>query len=258
VFPYLWIYTNGTIQNGIELKSSSGTSFTASGEGFSVATNSHGDVYIVGYGSLGSSRPYLWIYTNGTIQNGIELKSSSGTSFTTNGEGWSVAANSHGDVYIVGFGSSGVQHPYLWIYTNGFIENGIELKSSSGTSFTASSQALDVAIISNGDVYIVGYGNSGVQTPYLWIYTNGFIQNGMELKSSSGTSFTSSSQALSVSVYNTLLPIDNLLSSVNRFSNTSFIKGIKQNTKNSSNTLSTKYIYDLAPIFSPFLNRSSS
>ena len=148
------------------------------------------------------------------------------------------------DIYVLHLNTLFGAEPYLWqTNVSGSIENNLELKSSTGISFSGSSQANGAVIGSNGDVYIVGYGNLGTQLPYLWIYTNGSIQNGIELKSSRGTSFTSSSQALSVSVYNRLSPIDNLLSSVNRFSNTSFVKGIKQNTKNSSNMLSTKYIY---------------
>ncbi len=185
--PYLWeTNTSGIVLANMQLKNSSGASFSMNITTTSVALSSSSKAYIVGSGDI---KPYLWISDAlGSIEASVELKNSSGASFI-GGSTSNVALSSSSKAYIVG---SGDDAPYLWVSDAlGSIETSVELKNSSGTSFSMNGSTSNVALSSSSKAYIVGMGD---YKPYLWIASSsGSIETSVELKSSSGASFSSGS-----------------------------------------------------------------
>lgn len=225
--PYLWTDSNShTLTTGIKLTDGNNTAFTT-GSANNAAISSSGSVYIAG---RGDSKPYFWTNSNDfTLTNRIELKDSNESSFTTAGDAPSVAVFKD-TIYIVGYGSSGAAHPYLWTNnSSNTLTKGIELKNSSGTTFINGGNALSVAVSSSNQVYIVGNGASISNTePYLWTNSPGnTLLNGIELKNSSGSSFANGS-TYKVILYTEGSPADVLISSVIQNGNLVPLKGIRK------------------------------
>ncbi len=165
--------------------------------GSSIALDSSGNIYVVGYStnSSGNRDMVIWKYKSSGV---LDTSFDSDGIITYNGsgsdDGNSIVLDSNGSIYVTGYSDN--SNMTIWKYTSsGILDTSFDsdgmVKYDSGTYYNSEYSYIGKSMVidSNGDIYVSGTLFSPFfSTMYIWKYSNSSLSDYKDSSGSNGES----------------------------------------------------------------------